>query len=102
VFLGLFAGVSVIAVAIATLVFQVATFLLLPRWIDQLVVSGPLAALVASLIYALVNTVLVAIFSITSDDSYFAVLMQQLAARRADVVRTDKPGLVVIHVDGLA
>jgi uncharacterized membrane protein YvlD (DUF360 family) len=102
VFLGLFAGVSVIAVAIATIVFQIATFLLLPRFIDELVVSGVIAALVASLIYALVNTILVAIFSITSDDSYFAVLMQQLAARRADVVRSNTAGLVIIQIDGLA
>src|SRR4051812_27417754 len=102
VFLAVFAGISVIAVAIATIVFQIATFLLLPRFVDDLVVSGVVAALVASLIYAAVNTVLVAIFSITNDDSYFAVLMQQLAARRSDVIRTDRPGLVVIQIDGLA
>ena len=49
VFLALFAGVSVIAVAIATIVFQIATFLLLPRFIDELQASGIIVALVASL-----------------------------------------------------
>ena len=102
VFLALFAGISVIAVAIATISFQIATFLLLGRLVDQLQVSGILVALIASLIYAMFNTILVTIFSVTSDDSYFAVLMQQISARRSDVVRSDKPGLVIVQIDGLA
>jgi uncharacterized membrane protein YvlD (DUF360 family) len=102
VFIALFAGVSVIAVVIATLVFQIVSFLVLPAFVRDLYVSGILAAFVASLIYAIVNTILVAIFSITSDDSYWSTLLQQLTARRSDVVRTDQPGLVVIQIDGLA
>jgi uncharacterized membrane protein YvlD (DUF360 family) len=102
VFIAAFAGVSVIAVVIATLVFQVVSFLLLPRLITEIVVSGIVAALVASFMYAFVNTILTAILSISDDDSYFGMLIQQLAARDADVVRTDKPGLVVVQIDGLA
>ena len=102
VFLALFAGVSVIAVAIATLVFQVVTFLLLPVFVPDLSVSGIIPALVASFVYAIVNTVLTAVFSISSDDSYFAVLMQQVVTGREGVTRTDQPGLVVIQIDGLA
>ena len=102
IFLGLFAGVSVIAVTIATLAFQVISFLVVPFLVDDLLVSGMLSALFASLVYGLVNTILVALFSISSDDSYFAILMQQVSARREGVVRTDKPGLVVVQIDGLA
>ena len=102
VFIAAFAGVSVIAVVIATLVFQVVSFLLLPRLIPEIVVNGLLAALVASFMYAFVNTILTAIFSISDDDSYFGILIQQIAARGEDVVRTDKPGLVVVQIDGLA
>jgi uncharacterized membrane protein YvlD (DUF360 family) len=101
-FLALFAGISVIAVAIATLAFQVASFLLLPVFVHDLQVSGIVAALIASLIYGIVNTILVSIFSITADDSYFAILMQQVSARQKGVIRTDKPGLVVVQIDGLA
>ena len=39
-FLGLFAGVSVIAVTIATLAFQVISFLVVPFLVDDLVVGG--------------------------------------------------------------
>lgn len=102
VFLALFAGISVIAVAIATLVFQVVSFLILPAFAVDLSISGPVAALVASLIYAVVNTLLTAIFSISSDDSYWAILMQQLAGKREGVIRSDRPGLVVVQIDGLA
>ncbi len=102
VFIAAFAGVSVIAVVVATLVFQVVSFLVLPRVIPEIVVSGILAALVASFMYAIVNTILTAILSISDDDSYFGILIQQLAARGPDVVRTDKPGLVVVQIDGLA
>ncbi len=101
-FLALFGGVSVIAVVIATLVFQVASFLVLAYAVKDLNVSGILSALVASFVYATVNTILVALFSITSDDSYFAILMQQVSAGREGVVRTEQPGLVVVQIDGLA
>ena len=102
VFIAAFAGVSVIAVVVATLVFQVVSFLLLPRVIPEVAVNGIVAALVGSFAYALVNTILTAILSISDDDSYFGMLIQQLAAKGEDVVRTDKPGLVVVQIDGLA
>ena len=102
VFLGLFAGISVIAVVVATLIFQVVTFLLIPVFVSDLQVDGIIPALVASFVYGTVNTILVAVFSITSDDSYFAILLQQVSARREGVIRTDKPGMVVVQIDGLA
>ena len=49
---------------------------------------------------AVADTILVALFSISSDDSYFAILMQQVSARREGVVRTEKPGLVVVQQEG--
>ena len=102
VFILAFAGVSVIAVVVATLVFQAVSFLVLPFFIPEITVNGIVAALVGSLAYALVNSILTAIFSISDDDSYFGMLIQQLATRDEDVVRTDKPGLVVVQIDGLA
>jgi uncharacterized membrane protein YvlD (DUF360 family) len=100
-FLVLFAGISVIAVAVATIVFQVVSFLVLPLFVSDLVVTGVVPALVASFGYAIVNTILVSIFSISDDDSYWATLLQQLAARSGDAIETDQPGLVVVQIDGL-
>src|SRR5690242_16567060 len=46
--LALFAGVSVIAVVVVTLAFQIVSFLILPRFVSELHVSGILSAFVAS------------------------------------------------------
>ncbi|MCU0504462.1 MAG: alkaline phosphatase family protein [Chloroflexi bacterium] len=100
-FIALFASVSVIAVFAATLVFQIASFFVLPFFVSGLQVGGLVAALIGSLIYAFVLTILTAIFSVSQDDSYWSLLVQQLASRDPNVVRTDQPGLVVIQVDGL-
>ncbi len=101
-FIALFAAVSVIAVVIATVLFQIVSFLVVPLLLPDLHIQGPLTALVASLAYALVNTSLTSLLSITDDDSYWAVLLQQLAARREGVVRSTTPGLVIVQIDGLA
>lgn len=101
-FIALFAGVSVIAVVITTVLFQIGSFLLVPLLLPDLHIRGPMTALVASLVYALVNTTLTSLLSITDDDSYWAVLLQQLAARREGITRSDVPGLVVVQIDGLA
>jgi uncharacterized membrane protein YvlD (DUF360 family) len=101
-FIALFAAVSVIAVVLATVLFQIASFLLVPALLPDIAVRGPLTALVASLVYALVNTSLTSLLSITDDDSYWAVLLQQLAARRRGVIHSETPGLVVVQIDGLA
>jgi uncharacterized membrane protein YvlD (DUF360 family) len=100
VFIAIFASISVVAVVAATLVFQVVSFAILPNFVDGLVVTGWIPALVASFAYALVTTTLTAALSISSDDSYYSLLVQQLAARQAGAVRGDKPGLVVIQIDG--
>jgi uncharacterized membrane protein YvlD (DUF360 family) len=101
-FLAMFAGISVVAVALATLGFQVGTFLLIPLYEPEIAASGIVSALVASFVYGFFNTALTSLFSISDDDSYWALLLQQVAARREGVVHTDKPGLVIVQIDGLA
>jgi len=102
IFIAAFAAVSVVAVAIATVLFQIVAFLIVPNFLTDLHISGPVSALVASLMYALVNTSLTSLLSITDDDSYWAVLMQQVAARSDGVIHSESPGLVVVQIDGLA
>jgi uncharacterized membrane protein YvlD (DUF360 family) len=102
IFIAAFAAVSVVAVAIATILFQIVAFLIVPNFLTDLHISGPVSALVASLMYALVNTSLTSLLSISDDDSYWAVLMQQVAARSEGVIHSETPGLVVVQIDGLA
>jgi uncharacterized membrane protein YvlD (DUF360 family) len=100
--LGLLAGISVILVGVATLVLQILSFLIIQWIIPDYEVRGVLTAFVGSIVYALFTMVLSAVLGTGGDESYWATLIQQLAARRQDAIRTDKPGVVIIQIDGLA
>lgn len=100
--LGLLAGISVILVGIATLVLQILSFLIISWIVPDFEVRGPLTAFVGSIVYALFTMVLSAVLGTGGDESYWATLIQQLAARRQDAIHTDKPGVVIVQIDGLA
>ena len=51
--------------------------------------------------YAIINTVLTAILGVDSGGSYYGLLVQRLMVKRSQG-HTDKPGLVIIQIDGLA
>jgi uncharacterized membrane protein YvlD (DUF360 family) len=100
--LGVLAPLSVILVAIATLVWQVGSFLLLDPLVAGVSVASVWTALIGSFVYAIVNTFLTALLSIDQDDSYYGTLVRQLASRREGVIRTDRPGVLIVQIDGLA
>jgi uncharacterized membrane protein YvlD (DUF360 family) len=93
---------SVIAVAIVAILFQVAVILLLVPLVPGIEVDGFWAAFWASWVFAIVNTVLTSILDLDRGDSYYGTLVRQLSVQGRDVVKTDRPGLVVIQIDGLA
>ena len=86
---------------ILVLVLQVVTFLVIVPLSPGVEVDGFTAAFIASLIYAAINTALTAIFGIDRGGSFFGLLIAQLHAKRA-APKTDKPGVVIIQIDGLA
>ncbi len=94
--------ISVIAVAIAAVLFQVLVILLLVPLVPGIEVAGFWAAFWASWMFAIVNTVLTSVLDLDSGGSYYGLLVRQLAVRGHDVVKTDAPGLVIIQIDGLA
>ena len=100
--LGAFAGISVILVAIATLVLQILAFLIIGWIIPDFHVDRVITAFVGSIVYALFTLVLSSILGTGGDESYWATLIQQLSARRQDAIHTDKPGVVIVQIDGLA
>jgi uncharacterized membrane protein YvlD (DUF360 family) len=92
---------SLVLTGIAVLVLQFAAFLVVAQWSPGVHVSSALTAIVASFVYAIVNTTLTAILGVDRGGSYFGYLVQAMRAKRAGP-RTDRPGLVVIQIDGLA
>ena len=101
VVLALAAPISLILVGILVLVLQVVAFLIVANYAPGVHVDGFLTALVASFVYAIINTVLTAILGIDSGGSYYGLLVQRLLVKRS-TGHSDKPGLVIIQIDGLA
>ena len=101
VVLALAAPVSLILVAILVLVLQIVAFLVVAQFAPGVHVDGFGTALIASFVYAIINTVLTAILGIDSGDSYYGLLVQRLLVKRS-TGQSDSPGLVILQIDGLA
>lgn len=102
VILALATPISPLLIAVATIVFQVAAILSLGGLVPGLAVDDVGSAFLGSWVYAVANTFLTSLLSIDRDESYFGALVRQLVAGRRDVVRTDRPGVVVVQIDGLS
>ena len=102
VLLALLAPFSPFALGLATIVFQMAAFVLIGETTPGITVDGPLPAVAASWVYAVVSVTFTSILSSSSDESYWGVLVRQLALSRRGIIRTDRPGVVIVQVDGLA
>jgi uncharacterized membrane protein YvlD (DUF360 family) len=59
-------------------------------------------AVVASILMALANTVISFVVNLNDDDSFYFSLMMRMARESDEAVKTDRPGLVILQVDGLA
>ena len=79
------------------------TLLITSALLPQLEVSGFLAAFLAALLMAVVNTVAVSLISVDDDDSFFQGLVERVAQRRKAADATDQSrGLVMLEIDGLS
>src|SRR6476646_9243096 len=92
---------SLVLLGILVLVLQVVTFLVIAPLAHGVHVDGFFSALIASFVYAAVNTALTSILGIDRGGSFFGLLVSNLLATQK-VEKTDKPGLVIIQIDGLA
>jgi uncharacterized membrane protein YvlD (DUF360 family) len=101
VVLALAAPISLVLVAVLVLVLQVVAFLVVANFAPGVYVDGFFTALIASFVFAIINTVLTAVLGIDRGGSYYGLLIQKLMIQRA-TGHTDQPGVVIIQIDGLA
>ncbi len=101
IFIGLVSGISVVAVAVVSLVFQVLVFIVIANRLPGVTVNGFWAAFWASWVFALINTILTALMSVDEDESFYGTLVRQLTSRSRSVVRSEQPGVVIAQIDGL-
>jgi uncharacterized membrane protein YvlD (DUF360 family) len=99
--LALIAPWSLILVGVAVLVLQVLGFLVIAAAAPDVEVMGVTPSIVASFVYAMINTVLTAVLGVDRGGSYFGYLVQALRAQQA-APASPNPALVVIQIDGLA
>jgi len=92
---------SLILTGSLVLILQVVAFLLAARLVPGIQLGGVLSALIASFVYAIINTILTAIFGVDRGGTYYAQLVQAMLAK-AFAPPSDKPGVVIIQIDGLA
>jgi uncharacterized membrane protein YvlD (DUF360 family) len=95
------ASISLVLTGILVLVLQVVAFLVVAQFAPGIHVDGFATALIASFVYAIINTILTAILGVDSGGSYYGLLVQRLMVKRSKG-HSDKPGLVIIQIDGLA
>ncbi len=93
--------VSLILTGIAVLVLQFVAFLVVARWAPGVSVASVATAVIASFVFAIVNTTLTAVLGIDHSGSYFASLVQALRAKNA-APTSDREGVVIVQIDGLA
>jgi uncharacterized membrane protein YvlD (DUF360 family) len=92
---------SLILTAIVVLVLQVAAFYVVATLAPGVHVDRVITAVVGSFLYAAINTALTAILGVDAGGSYYGTLVQSLRAKTG-AVPSDKPGLVIVQIDGLA
>jgi uncharacterized membrane protein YvlD (DUF360 family) len=92
---------SLILTGIAVLVIQIVVFWAAIRIAPNVYVDTVFHAVIGSFIYAIVNVVLTSIVGVDTSDSFYGSLIQQLMLKHG-VTPTDRPGVVVVQIDGLA
>ena len=102
VLLAVIAPFSVLGLVVVSFAFQVLIFEVADRLVDGFGVDTIGSAIGASVLFALLNMSLTALFAVNQAESYYGMLVRRLARERRDVVRTTAPGVVFVQIDGLA
>jgi uncharacterized membrane protein YvlD (DUF360 family) len=92
---------SLILTGIVVLILQVVVFYVAVWIAPNVTVDTVFHAVIGSFIYAISNVVLTSIVGVDTSDSFYGLLIQQLLLKHG-VAPTDRPGLVVVQIDGLA
>jgi len=102
VLLALVAPFSLVLLLVTALAFQVFTILAIVPLVPGVHVHNVLDATIAAITFAIINSLFTWLLSLDSDDSYYSMLVRRLVSRRPEATHTDKPGLVIVQVDGLS
>ncbi|MGE3600829.1 MAG: phage holin family protein [Dehalococcoidia bacterium] len=100
--LALAVNLPIIFFGVLIFFLNAAVILLAGRLVPGFEVSGLLVALVASFGLTAINTALTALLHINDDDSFYRNVVQKLQTRQGLLVEPERPGTVIVQIDGLA
>jgi uncharacterized membrane protein YvlD (DUF360 family) len=92
---------SLLLTGLAVLVAQVVVFYAAAQLAPDVRVDNVASAVFGSFLYAFLNAVLTAAFGLDGNDSFYSLLIQQMLMQEA-APRSERPGLVIMQIDGLA
>jgi uncharacterized membrane protein YvlD (DUF360 family) len=92
---------SLILTGIVVLIAQVVVFFWSAELAPNVHVETLASAIFGSFLYAILNSVLTSVFGVDSGDSFYSLLIQQMLMQ-GGAPKSDKPGLVIMQIDGLA
>ena len=101
VLLAIVAPWSLIAMGLLVVLLQIVSFFVVAQLSPGVQVSRPSVALIGSIVYTIINTTLISLLGIDRGGSYFGSLVQMMRAKRG-IQPTDRQGLVILQIDGLA
>jgi uncharacterized membrane protein YvlD (DUF360 family) len=98
---------SILTTTVLTLAFLAGTLLVGVRIVPGVSIQGPpgagvIDAVLASLVIALINMVVLAVLGLDEDESFYRRTLRKLARARGDVDDRPGPGFVILQVDGLS
>ncbi|MBV9579204.1 MAG: phage holin family protein [Chloroflexi bacterium] len=101
VLLALVTPFSLILTGVLVIVLQIFAFLVVAQWVPGVRVDGIGSALVGSLIYAMIDTILTSVLGADRGGTYYTHLIRALLVEIGSPPSI-RPGLVIIQIDGLA
>jgi uncharacterized membrane protein YvlD (DUF360 family) len=93
---------TVLSFGLFILVLNAAILVLAGRIVHGLDVASWLTAIVAAFGLTAINTLLTSIFSFNDADSVYRNIVKRIAARGVSSEQHDRPGLIIIEIDGLS
>ena len=101
VVLALFVPLGIVVLGLVATALQFAVVVAVGSLVPGLSVVDLTAAVEGAVIFAVVNTTITWFIALGEDESYFSHLIRLLIREHAGVAQTDRPGVVIVQLDGL-
>ncbi len=93
---------TVLSAGLLSLVLNAVIVLIAAPIVPGLHVNGFQPAFAASIVITIVQTFVAIVLSLTDDEAYYPQLIRRLVARESEIRDPERPGLLIVQLDGVA